>query len=249
MTSSAADLRRHQLGSWHSGPLVGFDVETTSVDPETARIVSAAVVTVQAGRPANSVYTWLINPGVPIEPSAVLVHGITDRRVQQNGLDPDWAIAEIRDVLRDAWSKFRPVVIYNAPFDLTVLDRELRRHDEKPFNTIGSVIDPFVLDKLVDPYRKGSRRLYDVASHYGVGDLTEGREHGALRDARTAMAVAARIGRRFEQIGSANVDRLQSLQTFAKKRQADGLREYFERTGNPEADRVDGSWPIRPWGS
>ena len=36
----------------------------------------------------------------------------------------------------------------------------------------GCVVDTFVLDKAVDTYRKGSRKLIDVARHYGV-ELTE----------------------------------------------------------------------------
>ena len=48
--------------------LVGFDLETTSADPRTARIVTAAVVPAR-----GQALTWLADPGVPIPAEATLM--------------------------------------------------------------------------------------------------------------------------------------------------------------------------------
>ena len=50
---------------WYEGPLAAFDTETTGVDVEGDRMVSAALVVQDGpgGRPR--VTRWLINPGMP----------------------------------------------------------------------------------------------------------------------------------------------------------------------------------------
>ncbi|ARZ71076.1 DNA polymerase III subunit epsilon [Streptomyces albireticuli] len=48
---------------WFEGPLTAFDTETTGVDVERDRIVSAALV-VQSAAGAQPITTrWLVNPG------------------------------------------------------------------------------------------------------------------------------------------------------------------------------------------
>ena len=61
-----------------------------------------------------------------------------------------------------------PVVVYNAPYDLSLLDRECRRNGLEPIDAPGPVIDPLVIDKAVDSYRKGKRTLEVAAAHYRV---------------------------------------------------------------------------------
>ena len=225
---------------WDKNALVGLDLETTSVEPESARIVGACVVTVNGSR------SWLVNPGVPIEAGATAVHGMTDEHVSVHGADPAEAVPAIVARVRSAWEQGRIVVVFNAPFDLTVLDRESRRVSGTGLGRIGPVIDSMVLDKLLDPFRRGSRRLADVAAHYLGTELAPDRVHDAAQDATLALRVAWRIGRRNPAIGFMELDKLQRVQTEAKARQARSLDDYFRRTGHPEAGKVDGSWPIRP---
>lgn len=74
---------------WHDvlvrGPLAAFDTETTGVDVETDRIVSAAVVVQDAPGARPRVSRWLVNPGVPVPEGATAVHGLTDEHLQRNG--------------------------------------------------------------------------------------------------------------------------------------------------------------------
>ena len=61
-----------------------------------------------------------------------------------------------------------PVVAYNAPYDFSLLKYEALRHGIEPIIAPAPVIDPLVLDKAHDRYRKGKRTLEVVAAHYAV---------------------------------------------------------------------------------
>jgi DNA polymerase-3 subunit epsilon len=150
-------------------------------------------------------------------------------------------------VLGEQAAAGRPLVVMNAPFDLTLLDRELRRHratnldrwfEPAPLR----VLDPRVLDKHLDRYRKGRRTLTDLCAHYDV--VLEG-AHDAAADALAAMEVVRAVGRRFatrlERLSPAELHTLQSVWHAA---QARGLQAWFARSGSPEA--VDPAWPLRP---
>lgn len=48
---------------WFEGPLAAFDTETTGVDVEQDRIVSAALVAQDTAGGRVRVTRWLVNPG------------------------------------------------------------------------------------------------------------------------------------------------------------------------------------------
>ncbi|WHM39644.1 3'-5' exonuclease [Streptomyces sp. BPTC-684] len=232
---------------WYEGPLAAFDTETTGVDVERDRIVSAALV-VQDGPGSRPRATrWLVNPGVSVPEGATAVHGLTDEHLQLNGRWPAPVMEEVARALAEECAAGRPLVVMNAPFDLTLLDRELRRHrasslarylDGAPLR----VLDPRVLDKHLDRYRKGRRTLTDLCAHYGV-ELDSA--HDAAADALAALEVVRAVGRRF----AARLERLtpaeiHTLQTGWHAAQARGLQAWFTRNGTPEA--VDPAWPLRP---
>ncbi|MFJ7274552.1 3'-5' exonuclease [Kitasatospora sp. NPDC098663] len=232
---------------WYTGPLASFDTETTGVDVETDRIVSAAlVVQLAPGRPVQTT-TWLADPGVPIPDGARAVHGITDEHARTHGRPVGAVVAEVTRALADQARAGRPVVVMNAPYDLTLLDRELRRHHGLALTdgvgTAGLVVlDPRVLDKHVDRYRKGRRTLTDLCAHYGV-ELAGA--HDAAADATAALALTRRIGARYPAaLGGLTAAELHLRQAVWHAAQARGLQNWFDRSGTPE--RVDPSWPLRP---
>ncbi|MGH8879253.1 MAG: exonuclease domain-containing protein, partial [Stackebrandtia sp.] len=149
--------------TWSTGPLLGFDTETTGVDIATARIVTAAIVD------GDAEATWLIDPGVDIPVAASRVHGITTEHARANGVEPPLALSEIAGALTKAAEEGVPVVVYRAGYDLTLLSNELDRHSlpQVPWERL-RVVDPFVLDKKADKYRRGKRTLSAVCAHYGV---------------------------------------------------------------------------------
>ncbi|MCB5165354.1 3'-5' exonuclease [Streptomyces bambusae] len=232
---------------WYEGPLAAFDTETTGVDVEQDRIVSAAVVVQECAGGRVRSTRWLVNPGIPVPAGATEIHGLTDDHLQRLGRWPAPVMEEIARTLGEQAAAGRPVVVMNAPFDLTLLDRELRRHrasslarylDNRPL----TVLDPRVLDKHLDRYRKGRRTLTDLCAHYGI---TLDGAHDAAADAVASMEVVRAVGRRFagrlERLSPAELHTLQAVWHAA---QARGLQAWFARNGSEEA--VDPHWPVRP---
>jgi DNA polymerase III subunit epsilon len=187
------------------GPLACFDCETTGLNLDEDRIVTATVALLQPGTPwAVQSRSWLIDPGVDISPEATAVHGITNEQAKEHGLPPEGALDEIADRLMLAFLSHIPVVGMNVPFDFTISDRELRRHhlptlEERLGRPIGPVLDVLVLDKYLDPYRKGKRKLTDLCEHFNV------RIDGAHDSAFDALA-AARIAYQIARIATGPTD-------------------------------------------
>jgi DNA polymerase-3 subunit epsilon len=235
------------MSRWYEGPLASFDTETTGVDVERDRIVTAALVVQRSAGAAHQRREWLIDPGVPIPCAATAVHGITEEAARARGRAPAAVLEEIAVALTALPSSGTPLVVMNAPFDLTLLDRELRRHLGAPLASYGTgapllVLDPRVLDKHLDRYRKGRRTLTDLCAHYGVA--LEG-AHDAAADALAAMEVVRALGRRFSsRLERLSPAELHTLQATWHAAQARGLQAWFARNGTEEP--VDTAWPLRP---
>jgi DNA polymerase-3 subunit epsilon len=234
----------------------GFDTETTGTDPEEARIVTAALVVRGGGKP-DHMYTWLINPGVPIPAEAAAIHGIDDAKAQAEGQEPKAALEEIASMLAAALKFGMPVAAFNLSYDWTVLDRELRRHnlptmDERlNGNPTPPLIDPHVIDKQVDRYRKGTgmRKLQPTASVYGI-ELTDW--HTADADALAALLIAEQQFQRHPWLSQLGVAGLYGAQWAWRAEQQAGLQEWFRTKATPEKGGdphkvIDGSWPMRPF--
>ena len=226
--------------TWHHGPFLAFDTETTGVDVETTRIVTATAAFIDHDE--VNVRTWLINPGVEIPQVASDVHGITTDHARQYGRPPADCLPEIGVLLDTTWQGGIPVLAFNAPFDLTLLDRELNRHRMGPLRP-GIVLDPFVIDKHVDRYRKGKRTLTAVCEHYGV---VHGGAHDATADALAAARVMWAIGQRYPHIAAMPLDELHAFQIAWAAEQAASFRQYLTRQGITD-DLPDGAWPLRPY--
>lgn len=235
------------MARWYEGPLAAFDTETTGVDVERDRIVSAAVVVQDCAGARPRTTRWLVNPGIPVPRAATDVHGLTDEHVQRNGRWPAPVVEEIARLLAEQCAAGRPLVVMNAPFDLTLLDRELRRHRASSLarylqNVSLCVLDPRVLDKHLDRYRKGRRTLTDLCAHYEV--VLDG-AHDAAADAVAALEVVRAVGRRFsDRLEELSVAELHTRQAVWHAAQARGLQAWFARNGQEEA--VDPAWPLRP---
>ncbi|MFG1846708.1 exonuclease domain-containing protein [Micromonospora carbonacea] len=190
--------------SWHLGPMLAYDCETTGVDVEADRIVTAAVVMIEPGA-APQIRSTVINPGVDVPDAAAEVHGWTTERVQAEGKPPAAEVAWIVNALAGAVTAGVPLVVANAPYDLTLLDREARRHglptvtDRLNGATLSPVIDPMVIDKALDRYRPGKRKLTDLCATYGA--LIDN-AHDCTADALAAARVAYRLGQRAQQATS-----------------------------------------------
>jgi DNA polymerase-3 subunit epsilon len=135
----------------------------------------------------------------------------------------------------------------NARYDLSLLDRECRRHGvpslaERLGRAPAPVVDPLVLDKHVDRYRRGKRALQALCAHYGV-PLDDA--HNAGADALAAARVARRMGEAYAAVGVLAPADLHVLQTSAAAEQSASLQAYLRKTSNPAAV-VEPAWPVIP---
>lgn len=225
-----------------------FDTETTGVDPQQARIVTAHVGVIdREGAVLEGGRSWLVNPGVDIPDAATEVHGITTAHAATEGAAPATAVQQIVGALLALVREGCPIVIYNAPYDLTLLDREARRHLDigLPDDLLAAhIIDPLVLDKAADTYRKGSRKLADTAAHYRVNaDDAHNAKADAIMAGRVALAVLALPGK---WPADTTIEKIHAWSIAWKARQQQGLRDYFARTGKP-FDDVRDDWPMIPY--
>ena len=92
--------------SWHSGLIYAYDCETTGIDVETDRIVTATLVKIDGSEVESR--EWLINPGVEIPDEATAVHGVTTLHARACGDDPAVACAQILTELDHPRRSTRP---------------------------------------------------------------------------------------------------------------------------------------------
>lgn len=259
-------------------PFLVFDLETGGVDHDNDPIVSSCVALIPKdmgdglGRPPK-VFSRYVNPGVPISAESTAIHGLTNEYLAQHGVEPAVAIEEAAGLLRLAVERGLAIVAFNARFDLTFLDRACQRLGIRPVaerpEDLRPVIDPFVLDKAADPFRKGKRRLENQCEHYGV--KLEG-AHDSTADALATGRVLFKMGRgpiprspserpyKTPQIDLTvmKLSDLHDAQVEWAAAQAKSLASHFRRlatmaTGPAEADelrkKADGcrpEWPFIP---
>ncbi|MFG2780772.1 exonuclease domain-containing protein [Streptomyces prunicolor] len=189
---------------WHVQRMAALDFESSDKDPETARIVSCALILVGGGLNTD-MSAWTINPGIAQEPGAIAVHGLTDEYLAEHGAVAEQAVGEIVKQVAEVVAAGIPLVGHNlGSYDLTLLDRECRRHLADTLEGIcrqplTRVIDTMVCDKHAAPYRRrvsetqGPYQMRTTAETYGLG-WDEEAAHGAAYDALQSARAAYRIG-------------------------------------------------------
>jgi DNA polymerase-3 subunit epsilon len=222
-----------------------FDLETTGVEVDTSRIVSACIAVLDEDGGLVSRWDWMADPGIEIPDGASAVHGITTERAREEGRPAILVISEIAQTLRVLFDSGIPVTVYNAPYDLTLLDRECRRHGLPPLDGTSPVIDPLVIDKAVDRYRKGKRTLEATAELYEV-PLDDAHDAGA--DAIAAGRVALALLRRYPDELDIGLADLHGRQELWHAEQAASFQEYLRSKRGDDSYVADPSWPLKPVG-
>lgn len=234
------------MTGWVEGTFLGFDTETTGVDPQRDRIVTAAVVVRGPGGPRQR--TWLLDPGVEIPAAASEIHGITTDHARAEGAPPRQALEELAGELAAAMAGGTPVVAYNACFDLTLLDHELTRWQlptlaDRLGHPAGPVLDPLVLDRALDRMRPGKRRLIDLCRHYGVGALDQ--LHAAEADVRATLDVLRCLLTAFPELAGQSLAELHELQRTWHREWAQDFNTWRAGRGYP-GPGVDVEWLPSP---
>lgn len=229
---------------WHTQPLASWDTETSGINIETDRIVTSALVHYTPdSQPITR--TWIADPGIDIPLEASNIHGYDTARARAEGRPAAEVVEEITAALTAVLEAGTPLVIMNAPFDATILDRECRRYglatlEQRLGRPVGPVIDPLTIDRAADKYRKGRRTLEALAAHYGV-ELTDA--HTADADALAAVEVAVAIARKYAEL-QVNAQQLHNWQIAWHARWAANFQEHLRRL-TPNAT-VNAVWPLVP---
>jgi DNA polymerase III subunit epsilon len=153
-----------------------LDTETTGLSADSGdRIIEIGCVELLNRKLTGNNLHFYLNPERDSHEDALKVHGISNEFLRDK---PKFAAVadELLDYLRDA-----ELIIHNAPFDISFLNKELERIGRPPLKTfIGEVTDSLVMAKEMFPGKRNG--LDALCDRLGVDN--SGRTlHGALLDA------------------------------------------------------------------
>ncbi len=153
-----------------------LDTETTGLSAENGdRIIEIGCVELLNRKLTGNNLHFYVNPERDSHEDALKVHGISNEFLKDK---PKFAALadELLEYLRDA-----ELIIHNAPFDISFLNKELQRIGRAPIHTvIGQVTDSLVMAKEMFPGKRNG--LDALCDRLGVDN--SGRTlHGALLDA------------------------------------------------------------------
>lgn len=269
------------MTAWLAGPFLAFDTETSGIDVENDRIVTACTALLRQATPnwTQDITSHLIAVDIDIPEEATAVHGITTKHARDHGRPAAEVLDLVAGDLARAMLARIPIVGANLAYDFTILDRELRRHnlptvEERLDRLIAPVLDVYVLDKHLDPFRKGKRNLGALCEHYGVLHVGA---HDSTGDALAAARVAYRMGLLaqteptdydedqpapfpalarllghgqvallYRELAAMSLDQLHAAQIGWRKTQCASLRAYFDQRGTKH-DGIPGDWPLIPY--
>ena len=165
--------------------LLYFDLETTSADPWTCRIVEMAFLPIGNWHERAPLVTR-VSPGVPIPPEASEIHGIRDGDVADlPGFEAH--AGRVQELVDEA-----VLVGYNSrTFDSIIIDRELRmagqpglkRDPERPERITHPEIDLLQLWHQLEP-----RTLQGALARFLSGELPNYQAHSAAEGGVPAVA-------------------------------------------------------------
>jgi DNA polymerase III subunit epsilon len=230
--------------NWANGPLIGMDTETTDKYPQTARIVTSAVV--MDNSPGNEItdWTWIANPECHIELEATAVHGFNDEYVQKHGRDTASVIREMLSIMSALWRKYQcPMVMVNSPFDLTIIRQEMIRLELGRIEDIElpPIIDTLTIDRKLDPFRRGKRSLTATSAAYGIPIVGA---HTAIGDIQCSIKLARAMATRYPQFATCDMQHLQKLQSLAHKEWCENYEQY-RRLEHPDFTIASHGWPYQ----
>ena len=223
--------------SWHTQARAAFDLETTGRNSRAARIVTASIVVLGPDGTVEAEHEWLADPGVEIPAEAAEVHGITTEKARAEGRPAREVVGEVAATLQGLFDAGTPVVAFNAAYDFTVMAAECARHG-LPQLTRFPVLDPYVINKQVEKFRRGKRTLGALCEQYGV-ILTDA--HSSAADALAAAQLLDAMASRFPELHKPAAH-LHRSQVDWSSAQAANFQAYLRKT-KPSAV-VEGDWPV-----
>lgn len=231
---------------WFNGPQVLYDLETGGLNPDEDDIVTATVVMVPPRPPGGgprptTVFEWLAIPTKDIPQAATDVHGVTTEHAREFGRPMAEVVDELVSVLAEQMLNGAVLIGMNCSFDLTSEERKAEEYGIEPLSErlaahggIRPVIDVYVIDKALQPYRKGKRNLGKLCEYYGV---TLDGAHNATADALAAGRVAWALCRDYPgDVRNVDAHELHAYQVEWKKAQSKSFATWLRREAGKEAD-------------
>lgn len=224
--------------------MLGFDLESTTPgdepDPHQDRMVSYCLVELHPGHQAEVEYQ-LVDPGVAISAGSQEIHGITDEMVRKDGITTTEAVDHLHQRFDQQLGSGCSLATMNGSYDLTVVQEETRRSllplpEEWGKSKPWPVLDLYVLDKQIDPFRRTKsvgtdRKLPSLCEHYGVA-------HNGAHDARQDVLATLRCLWKIGQLASRGTN-VSLFQWYDKRKfsyrdpgQYNGSTPYLTQTKN-----------------
>ncbi|HZY18697.1 MAG TPA: DNA polymerase III subunit epsilon [Ramlibacter sp.] len=165
-----------------------LDTETTGLSAEAGdRIIEIGCVELVGRKLTGNNKHWYLNPERDSHEDALKVHGISNEFLRDK---PKFAAVadELLDYLQGA-----EIIIHNAAFDVSFLNKELELLGRPAFRTfVGSITDTLAMAKEMYPGKRNS--LDALCDRLGVDN--SGRTlHGALLDAELLADVYINLTR------------------------------------------------------
>ena len=155
------------------------DIDTTVLDPLKHEIIEIAAIRVNRDPTLHDTFTGLVKPKRKISAKIASITGITNDLLEQEGEPLEEVVAAFLDFIGD-----RPLVFYNASFDMSFLIRAAGRVSREINNPVTCAL-------------AAARQAWPGLPSYNLGNLcrmancqTNG-AHRALRDCELTMQVYA----------------------------------------------------------
>lgn len=194
-------------------PIIYFDLESTGVETETARIIELACIKFNPDGTKEE-KTILINPEIPIPLEASEVHGITDEDVKDKPTFKQYA-QSIRK-----WFEDCDLAGFNSNnYDVPLLSAEFVRAGLAPINWNPNLIDLLQLYRHLYP-----NTLSDIYKRL-TGKELEG-AHGALVDVTGTREIADILIPQLQTSVEEKVETVQDIDEFLQ-----GDKKRFDLAG------------------
>lgn len=226
--------------TWHRGPLLGFDLETTGIDLDRDLPVQVAFVRWDSGGVVSR-ETFVIDPGCEVPACAQAIHGISTQRARGEGRPLVEATELMHDVIERAQAEMVPLVVMNATFDITIVTALFTRFGLRPIRW-QALVDPLVIDRQVDRFRSGRRCLEALCRVYEVPFVTP---HDAGNDAEAALGISRGIAERYPEVARCEIRDLTRLQAVWHRAWATEYDLWSRANGRRGLGAHEFSWPLR----
>lgn len=214
---------------------IAFDTETTGLDPNEDEIVTASIL-INENKKVEAT-EWLLKTSKESSEEAFEKHGISREAQIKDGED---YVSSIKDIAKELLSA-DIVITANGAFDITMLQKSLDKYapdDDIDMSKV-KMVDVQVIDKYTDKFRRGPRKLEDLAKHYGVS--TNDSFHDSSYDAYITYQVFLKQLPKIKEFGI-SLDNLHIICEREYNYQKKNLAAYFKRVN--KTAKVAQGYPV-----